>query len=210
MNLQDIRKEYSQHTLNDNDIHKNPIQQFQQWFDEAIKSEVIEVNAMVLSSVDQDHKPHSRIVLLKEVKDGTLKFFTNYHSDKGSQLAVNPNGALLFFWAELERQIRIEGVITKVSEKESDEYFYSRPIGSQIGAIISNQSSVLKDKSELDEKYNELINHPDQIKRPEHWGGYALTPTYFEFWQGRPSRLHDRISYRLVSEDNWEIKRLFP
>jgi pyridoxamine 5'-phosphate oxidase len=206
-----LRENYTKGSLDVSDVSFVPLEQFQMWFDEAISSELLEPNALLLSTVSAKGKPSSRIVLLKGLDNG-FKFYTNYLSRKGTELIENPNACITFFWAELERQVRIEGTIEKVSAEESDEYFQSRPKGSQIGAWTSNQSMVIGNREVLEEREKHLIekfgNNP--IPRPPHWGGYRLVPNYIEFWQGRPSRLHDRIAYTLMENDEWKIERLSP
>lgn len=210
MDISSIRKDYSLKTLNINDLCKNPIDQFNLWFQEALISQVIEINAMTLSTIGEDGLPNGRIVLLKEVDSGFV-FFTNYESQKGRELAKNPFASLTFFWPELERQVRIKGEIEKVSSKLSDEYFFSRPVGSQIGAWTSPQSQKLNSKEELEIRLKTFENkfQSTPITRPPHWGGYRLKPSYLEFWQGRPSRLHDRVAYEL-KVNNWEKSILAP
>lgn len=211
MNISAIRQEYSLKSMNINDLSPNPLSQFDQWFKEALDAKVIEINAMTLSTLGEDGIPNGRIVLLKEVDTGFV-FFTNYQSQKGRELEKNPFGSLTFFWPELERQVRIKGNIDKVSEKLSDEYFLSRPIGSQIGAWTSPQSTKINSREELHSRQKEIEkkfkNSP--ITRPPHWGGYRLTPNYMEFWQGRPSRLHDRVCYELQENGDWELSILAP
>jgi pyridoxamine 5'-phosphate oxidase len=211
MKLSEIRIEYSLKTLDVNEVAVSPLDQFKKWFDEAVESKVLEVNAMNLATVSLDGKPNSRVVLLKGIDSGFL-FYTNYNSIKGNELANNPYVALTFYWAELERQVRILGKTEKVSPEESDEYFFSRPFGSQVGAWVSPQSQPIKDRQTLAEKEEALYQElkPDTISRPEHWGGYRVLPHELEFWQGRPSRLHDRILYRLNNAGEWEISRLAP
>ena len=206
-----LRENYIKGTLNIQDVSLLPIEQFQIWFDEAISSALLEPNAFVLSTVSNEGKPSARIVLLKGLDNG-FKFFTNYLSRKGTELTENPNACITFFWAELERQVRIEGLMEKVSIEESDEYFQSRPKGSQIGAWTSNQSMVIENREVLEEREKYLITKfgDNSIPRPPHWGGYRLVPTYIEFWQGRPSRLHDRIAYTLLENGEWKIERLSP
>lgn len=206
-----LRENYIKGTLNVSDASLSPIEQFQIWFDEAVSSELLEPNALVLSTVSNESKPSARIVLLKGLDNG-FKFYTNYLSRKGTELIENPAACITFFWAELERQIRIEGTIEKISPEESDEYFQSRPRGSQIGAWVSNQSMVIENREILEEREKHLIEKfGDQpIPRPPHWGGYRLVPNYIEFWQGRPSRLHDRIAYTLLENEDWKIERLSP
>lgn len=211
INIQTIRKEYTKAELDIQNVNQSPILQFKTWFEEALESKVAEVNAMVLSTVSEENKPTARVVLLKAFDEKGFSFFTNYDSKKGKQLAQNPNACLTFFWAELERQVRIEGTVEKVSTQESDDYFAVRPKGSQIGAWASPQSSVIdsrdvliKNQELLEAQYADL-----NIARPAQWGGYVLKPTLIEFWQGRHSRLHDRINYTLEN-NNWKIERLAP
>ena len=206
-----LRENYIKGTLIVSDASLSPIEQFQIWFDEAISSELLEPNAFVLSTVSNEGKPSSRIVLLKGLDDG-FKFYTNYLSRKGTELIENSNACITFFWAELERQVRIEGLMEKVSAEESDEYFQSRPRGSQIGAWTSNQSMVIENREILEDREKYLITKfgDNLIPRPPHWGGYRLVPTYIEFWQGRPSRLHDRIAYTSSENGEWKIERLSP
>lgn len=208
--LADIRKDYSLQSLSENDVAVNPFKQFEKWWDETLQSEIDEPNAMTLATSTKEGKPSARIVLLKGFDERGFVFFTNYESHKGKQILENPNAALVFFWKELERQIRIEGTIEKVSSQESDEYFNSRPVGSRIGAWASPQSSIIKNRRQLDEnvkKYSTQFG--ENIPRPAHWGGYRLLPSLIEFWQGRSNRLHDRIQYSLQNEE-WVIKRLAP
>ena len=207
--MDDLRKEYSKFDLNESQLRKNPLDQFKIWFDETRNSDIPEPNAMVLSTVGQDLKPSSRVVLLKNITEEGFVFFTNYQSRKGHDLKQNANACLLFFWDKLERQVRIEGVVKPIEVSLSDQYFYSRPILSQIGSLISPQSHRIESRKELQEKFQYYEAHPDEIKRPEHWGGYCLMPEYFEFWQGRENRLHDRLIYHRVNHD-WEIGRLAP
>ncbi len=209
--IADIRTDYQLAKLNEQSVGEDPIAFFNQWFDEALNAEVAEVNAMTLATVDTEHKPHARIVLLKGITDNNFVFFTNYNSHKGNEIAANPNAALVFFWHELERQVRIEGRIEPISDQENDEYFFSRPPGSQIGAWASPQSAVIQDRSILDsnyQKYQEQFG--DEIPRPEHWGGYRVIPSLIEFWQGRSSRMHDRIIFTANQQGTWEKARLAP
>ena len=210
--IADIRKDYSSEKLSEERIPADPIQQFGIWWNEAIKSEIDEVNAMTLATASSDGFPSARIVLLKGYDENGFIFFTNYQSFKGTQLEENPKACLVFFWKELERQVRITGFVTKTSEKESDTYFKSRPFASQIGAVVSPQSRVIQDRNTLDTKFNKLsveLNEKE-LKRPPHWGGYCVRPVIMEFWQGRTSRLHDRIQYTLTEKGNWKIERLAP
>jgi pyridoxamine 5'-phosphate oxidase len=213
LSLADIRKNYSREELTEQTVFQDPVQQFDFWLNEALKADVDEATAMVLSTATPDGKPSARVVLLKGIEDGSLIFFTNYLSRKGKQLEVNPFAALTFFWPELERQVRLEGKITRISEKASDIYFHSRPQASQIGAWASPQSQEVKDRTELEKAeihYTQRFNASIEIPRPKHWGGFVFTPDYFEFWQGRPSRMHDRIIYEKQPNQAWAIKRLAP
>lgn len=207
-----IRKEYKQHTLNEADVAANPLAQFNTWWQEATKSEIDEVNAMTLATASADGLPSARIVLLKGYDQNGFVFFTNYNSFKGQQLEENPRACLVFFWKELERQVRITGLIHKVSNEESDTYFHSRPESSRIGAWASPQSQIIESRLELEEKEKELTAafEGKEIPRPLHWGGYRVQPLIIEFWQGRPSRLHDRIQYTMDDAGGWKIERLAP
>jgi pyridoxamine 5'-phosphate oxidase len=212
MKLADIRIEYSSKKLNLNEVNKNPLEQFKVWLSEALTAKVNEPTAMHLCTVNENGHPSGRIVLLKGADRGFV-FFTNYFSHKGQQLSQNPNASLTFFWPELERQVRIEGVVTKTSEEESDAYFKTRPIQSQIGAWTSPQSEVIPNRSFLKERQQKVEERfqSESITRPEHWGGYRLMPSSIEFWQGRPARLHDRVLYLLEEgTSEWSIKRLAP
>ncbi len=210
--IADIRKDYTLHELSENEVASNPISQFNNWFQEAVEAKVNEPNAMSLGTA-VDGQPSVRIVLLKGVDEKGFSFFTNYQSAKGEELRQNPKAALTFFWAELERQVRIEGVVEKLPEAESDTYFNSRPKGSRVGAWSSPQSQVIPDREVLEERvqeYSQKFEDTENVPRPDFWGGYVLSPTMVEFWQGRPSRLHDRIRYRLSENNSWTIERLAP
>lgn len=208
----DLRREYTKASLDVSDTFENPIEQFQKWFKEAQASGVLEPNAMTLSTVSPEGKPDARIVLIKDVKEHGFSFFTNYQSRKAKDLEHNPFAALTFYWPELERQIRIEGNVEKVEAYTSDQYFKSRPRGSQIGAWASPQSQVITNRSLLEIRQREFEERfaETEVPRPEHWGGYLLKPSRIEFWQGRASRLHDRIVYEKQERGNWNRTRLAP
>ena len=209
-NIANIRNEYSLKGLHEDDLAPDPLKQFAKWFDEAVSSGLDEPNAMSLSTVFYN-RPSSRIVLLKDLDEGFL-FFTNYNSKKGKDVEINPQVSLNFFWKELQRQVRIEGIISKTSVNESDEYFATRPRGSQIGAWVSDQSEVIESRETIEQKTGIFVEKFDgiTIPRPPHWGGYRVIPDYIEFWQGRPSRLHDRLAYKKSTENIWNIERLAP
>ncbi|MFN3872341.1 MAG: pyridoxamine 5'-phosphate oxidase [Ignavibacterium sp.] len=207
--LSNLRKNYEKGELLEGKIHSNPFKQFSEWFEEVLNSNVYEPNAMILATAS-DNKPSARVVLLKGFDENGFKFYTNYNSRKGQELSVNPNAALLFYWMELERQVRIEGRIEKLSREESLEYFNSRPLESRYGALASNQSEIIPNREYLEKKFSELKEkYGDNPPMPGNWGGFILIPNLFEFWQGRPSRLHDRIVYERT-ESNWKIYRLSP
>jgi pyridoxamine 5'-phosphate oxidase len=206
-----IRKDYSLKTLNENEVAENPVQQFSFWWNEAMKSEIPEVNAMTLATASKDGIPHARIVLLKSFDAAGFVFFTNYESNKGNELDNNAKAALVFFWKELERQVRIEGTVKKIAAEESDAYFNSRPAGSRIGAWASPQSNVIAGRDILEENVKRFTEEFEgSIPRPQNWGGYVVIPVSIEFWQGRINRLHDRILYTKTTNDIWKIERLAP
>ena len=209
--LNQIRHDFAQQSLNEEDVLDSPIEQYAKWFEEAVGAEVLDPKAVVITTVNLDSKPSSRVVYVRGVSEEGFVIYTNYNSAKGEDLAVNPNVSLNIFWPELERQIRIEGTAKKVDASTSDAYFASRPRESQIGAWASAQSSTLKDRAELEQKVEELTKKFEgkKIERPLFWGGYLIQANYFEFWQGRPSRLHDRIAFELAQE-KWIKKRLSP
>ena len=207
-----LRKEYSRAELNESDLESGPYEQFRSWFDQAVAADLPEPTAMTLASATKKGKPSARIVLMKEFSDRGFLFFTNYESRKGRELLENPAAALLFHWVELERQVRIEGVVTKASRRQSEEYFQTRPTGSQLGAWASKQSEVVADRGVLERKLALLEEEFDgkKIAMPSYWGGFLLKPSAMEFWQGRPNRLHDRLLYTRGRGNTWTIKRLSP
>jgi pyridoxamine 5'-phosphate oxidase len=206
--LNELRKDYTKHRLNEVEVNDDPFQQFAAWLKDAQNSHIPEPNAMTLATCTTNGKPSARIVLLKEINTEGFIFYTNYESRKGKEIEENPQAALLFFWDVLERQVRIEGIIKKTDEATSDAYFDSRPLESRIGAIISAQSRIVESRKVLEELF-EQKRKEGNFKRPNHWGGYILIPDYFEFWQGRPNRIHDRIAYTKC-EPTWLIQRLAP
>jgi pyridoxamine 5'-phosphate oxidase len=211
MSIADIRTDYKKASLAEADVKPEPFSQFASWFDQALKADVPEPNAMTLSTVSTDGKPSSRIVLIKEFDERGFSWFTNYDSAKGQDLQNNPHAALLFFWIPLERQVRIEGRIEKLSDAENDAYFDSRPLGSRQSALASQQSQPIADRQTLEQKLAAVVaEFGDQPPRPAHWGGYRLLPERVEFWQGRSSRLHDRIIYTRDENGAWKISRLQP
>lgn len=208
--LDNLRKDYSKDSFNEKTAQKNPFEQFKVWFDDAVNFPMMEPNAMALSTVSSDGRPSSRIVLLKRYDENGFVFFTNYESRKGKELETNPYASLLFYWDKLERQIRIEGITEKISIEESDDYFQSRPYESRLGAWASKQSEVLPSRFTLIREVAKLlVKYPAKVPLPPFWGGYRLKPDMFEFWQGRPSRLHDRIRYSNRG-GLWIIERLYP
>ena len=210
--IAEIRKEYSHKTLVETEMQPDPISQFNVWWQDALEAKITEVNAMTLATASADGIPSARTVLLKGFSEKGFIFFTNYNSYKGQQLAENPKACLVFFWRELERQVRITGIVSRTTDEENDAYFFSRPRESQVGAITSPQSQVIQDRGWLDDRYKKLLNEYDgkELERPSNWGGYIVTPIIVEFWQGRPGRLHDRIQYTLQDDGSWKIERLAP
>jgi pyridoxamine 5'-phosphate oxidase len=211
MKIADLRRNYTQAGLLETDLKSNPIEQFKLWFDQAVAANLLEPNAMTLATVTAEGKPSARIVLLKDFDDRGFVFYTNYNSQKGVELQTCPYAALVFLWGDLERQVRIEGQVELVPASEATAYFHSRPVSSQLGAWASEQSSIIPDRSVLETKLQQLettyLNR--EIPKPPHWGGVRVIPQEIEFWQGRPSRLHDRLRYQLVS-GTWQIDRLAP
>lgn len=206
-----LRKDYGQATLNENDVADDPFAQFNSWFEQALKAQVNEPNAMSVATVDAQGRPTSRIVLIKQFDPRGFTWYTNYDSQKGRQLQGNPHAALLFFWPELERQIRIEGKVERTSDEESDKYFHSRPLKSRLAAIASAQSMPIANRAALEDNYDVVARQfGEEPARPQHWGGFRLVPERIEFWQGRRSRFHDRIVYALQADGSWTRQRLQP
>ncbi len=207
----DLSRDYSLDSLDETALDPNPICQFERWLEQAIEAQLPDPNAMTLATVGLDNRPSARIVLLKGITQDGFIFFTDYRSRKAQELEQNPQASLIFYWAKLERQVRIEGIVKKTSEVDSDLYFESRPLASRIGAWASEQSAVLQERAFLNERYDQYAaqfgEHPP---RPAHWGGFKLTPVCCEFWQGRPSRLHDRFQYLRDIDNSWRITGLFP
>ena len=211
LDLAALRRDYALATLDERDVDADPIRQFERWFADAVSAQVLEPNAMTLSTATRDGVPSARIVLLKGVDANGFAFYTDYRSRKGAELAENPLAALTFLWKEIERQVRITGSVSRVSTQESDAYFRTRPLGSRLGAWASHQSAVLASREELEARVQDVIGRfPDgDVPLPPHWGGFRVAPDEIEFWQGRPDRLHDRLLYRR-GERGWEISRLSP
>ncbi|NEO30452.1 MAG: pyridoxamine 5'-phosphate oxidase [Symploca sp. SIO3C6] len=211
-NVADLRRDYTLNGLSEKDVHPNPFEQFQTWFEQALAAKLPEPNAMTIATATPEGKPFARMVLLKDYDERGFVFYTNYESRKGQHLQKNPWAALTFWWAQLERQVRITGQVEQVSPTESDVYFQSRPKASQIAAWASHQSQVIPSREVLDQKLQQLKDkyNNQEIPRPPHWGGFRVIPEEIEFWQGRASRLHDRLLYRRLGDGSWDIQRLCP
>jgi len=211
-NIAGIRKDYAHKVLIESEVASDPIKQFERWWQDAVNAAIPEANAVTLATASADGVPSARVMLLKGFSEKGFVFYTNYNSHKGRQLTENPRACLVFFWKELERQVRVTGIVERTSDEESDQYFKSRPIASQVGAIVSPQSEVIESRDWLDDRNTMLIEQlvNSDIVRPRHWGGFLLKPVIIEFWQGRPGRLHDRIQYSLSEDGKWKIERLAP
>jgi pyridoxamine 5'-phosphate oxidase len=210
--IADLRKDYTLENLNEEEIDKNPFIQFKVWFNQSVAAQLPEPNAMTLATCTPDGKPSARMVLLKDIDEQGFVLFTNYKSQKGQEISVNPHAALVFWWAELERQVRIVGTVEKISSAQSDSYFEVRPPFSRLGAWASNQSEVISSRDVLESQLIEFQRQYEnqEVPRPPHWGGFRVIPQEIEFWQGRSSRLHDRLRYTLVDNGSWKIERLSP
>lgn len=211
MSIADLRKDYSRATLTEAEVNPDPTVQFATWFRQAMEAGIPEANAMSVATVGADGRPSSRILLIKEFNQAGFTWFTNYRSRKGRDLESHPYAALLFHWVELERQVRIEGRVEKLAPEQNDAYFHSRPLNSRLGALASDQSEPIASRDMLEQRFAQAAeSHGDQPARPAHWGGYRLVPDRIEFWQGRPSRLHDRILYTRQQDGAWRRERLQP
>lgn len=209
--LADTRREYNYASLSIHDLNKNPFEQIKLWLDQAKQAELKDATAMTLATTGNNNIPDARIVLLKELDEKGLSWYTSYDSNKGHQLAQNSHACLLFYWRDFDRQVKIQGVVEKLSAQEANEYFHSRPLESQFSAAASHQSQPIASRKALQDKVNQLKQiNPDTVDKPDSWGGYRLLPSTFEFWQGRENRLHDRFTYTLNKSANWDISRLQP
>lgn len=210
--IENLRQEYRSASLSESEVAADPISQFAKWFAEALDGGLYEPNAMTLATATHDGKPSARTMLLKGFDKTGFTFYTNYLSRKGKEISKNPAASIVFFWAELERQVRIEGVLEKVSKEESEKYFHSRPKDSQLGAMASQQSQEISGRKQVEDTFNDLKDKfaDKQVQKPAYWGGYVLKPQIVEFWQGRPGRLHDRLVYKKSDKHTWKIVRLAP
>jgi pyridoxamine 5'-phosphate oxidase len=210
--IEKLRRDYSGKLFDESMVDPDPFNQFEKWFEDAVKAEISDPHAMVIATVSEDRNPSARVVLLRGFESKGFVFYTNYRSHKGNDILRNPNVAAVFYWNGLDRQVRIEGVVEKVDAKNSDDYFHSRPRESQLAAWASNQSKVIAGREELEKMFKEYENKfaGQAVPRPDNWGGFRIMPVNYEFWQGRPSRLHDRISYQRDKAGKWEIRRLAP
>ena len=210
--IADLRQDYTLQGLKETEVNSDPFVQFKEWFDQALNANILEPNAMTIATTTTQGVPSARMVLLKDFDDRGFVFYTNYNSQKAQELAKNPQAALVFWWAELQRQVRICGRVEKVDDAESEQYFYSRPFNSRLGAWASNQSEVIESREVLEKHLQELkAKYQNQdVPRPPHWGGIRVIPTEIEFWQGRSSRLHDRLVYKITEDNSWKIERLSP
>lgn len=212
MKTDKLRREYNSDGLRKSNAADTPVEQFALWFQQAVDAKIDLPDAMTLATASKDGIPSARIVLLRGFDERGLVFFTDYQSQKGQELAENPRAALVFYWRELDRQVRVSGSVNTVSRRESEKYFRSRPVGSQLAALASNQGEVIPNRQKLEGKYKQLMEtfRHKQIPLPPFWGGFRLSPDWFEFWQGRPNRLHDRLRYTQCSDEGWKIERLSP
>jgi pyridoxamine 5'-phosphate oxidase len=211
MSIADLRRDYTLAGLRRVDLEADPVQQFQKWFQQTLDAQLLEPTAMTLATADQQGRPSARIVLLKGLDERGFVFFTNYESSKGQELAENPNAALVFYWADLERQVRVRGTAARIPCEESEKYFTGRPRGHRLGAWVSTQSEVISDRTVLERRLKEFEQqYPDVVPLPPFWGGYVLSPAEIEFWQGRSNRLHDRFRYTKQANGSWLIERLAP
>jgi len=210
--IADLRQDYTLQDLSETEVNSNPFVQFKEWFEQALSTDILEPNAMTVATTNTEGQPSARMVLLKDFDERGFVFYTNYNSHKAQELAENPQAALVFWWAQLQRQVRICGRVEKVSEIESDKYFYSRPFNSRLGAWASNQREVIENREVLEEQLEDLQQeyYNKDVPRPSHWGGIRVIPTEIEFWQGRSSRLHDRLVYTRDYDYSWKIERLSP